>query len=421
MHLRYVWVCVISFSIFMISRKAFTLIELLVVIAIIAILAVVVVLTLNPAELLRQSRDANRVSDMSTLTDALGIYTEQSGGAMGSSSVVYISIPDPIATSSLGDQCQGLGLSSLGGDTYHCAASSTFRNTDGTGWIPVDFQNISIGTPLSSLPVDPTNTTSTGLYYTYMTNGTTGYQITYGTESQKYSQLCAAQNGQYSDLCETGTSIGIAPIDFYSAGQPGKIFFNTPKNFAVATNTILYLGFNDVASTSVNFALSNLTGASCPTGGILKPDGTTLASQVICGSAGSLNNITLPITGNYKVFLNPGGGSASGTITLTTSLVGNLSFNTPISMTSTYDGQYVSYTFSGTASTSVSLALSNMTWTSCPTGGILNPNGTTLTSQLTCGSAESFNNITLPTTGTYTAFINPGAGPISATFYLSTP
>src|ERR1700690_1366993 len=37
------------------SHKAFTLIELLVVIAIIAILAVVVILTLNPAELLRQS------------------------------------------------------------------------------------------------------------------------------------------------------------------------------------------------------------------------------------------------------------------------------------------------------------------------------------------------------------------------------
>ena len=48
------------------SRSAFTLIELLVVIAILAILAVVVVLVLNPAELLKQSRDANRLSDMQT-------------------------------------------------------------------------------------------------------------------------------------------------------------------------------------------------------------------------------------------------------------------------------------------------------------------------------------------------------------------
>jgi prepilin-type N-terminal cleavage/methylation domain-containing protein len=58
------------------SRKAFTLIELLVVIAIIAILAVVVVLTLNPAEILKQSRDSNRVSDMDTLTHALAACGE---------------------------------------------------------------------------------------------------------------------------------------------------------------------------------------------------------------------------------------------------------------------------------------------------------------------------------------------------------
>ena len=47
-------------------KKGFTLIELLIVIAIIAILAVVVVLVLNPAELLRQSRDSQRLSDIST-------------------------------------------------------------------------------------------------------------------------------------------------------------------------------------------------------------------------------------------------------------------------------------------------------------------------------------------------------------------
>src|ERR1035438_1141793 len=56
------------------KKGGFTLIELLVVIAIIAILSVVVVLTINPAELLRQSRDSNRVSDMSTLRTAVSLY-----------------------------------------------------------------------------------------------------------------------------------------------------------------------------------------------------------------------------------------------------------------------------------------------------------------------------------------------------------
>ena len=57
------------------KKSVFTLIELLVVIAIIAILMVVVVITLNPGQLLAQSRDSNRLSNMSTLKTALSLYT----------------------------------------------------------------------------------------------------------------------------------------------------------------------------------------------------------------------------------------------------------------------------------------------------------------------------------------------------------
>lgn len=109
------------------SQKAFTLIELLIVIAIIAILAVVVIFTLNPPQLLMQSRDANRISDMSTLNSALGFYLAQGGIALGNSNTVYVSIPDSTATSTAGDQCQGLGLPALPSTyTYQCAASSTY-------------------------------------------------------------------------------------------------------------------------------------------------------------------------------------------------------------------------------------------------------------------------------------------------------
>ncbi|HEY4526144.1 MAG TPA: prepilin-type N-terminal cleavage/methylation domain-containing protein, partial [Candidatus Paceibacterota bacterium] len=48
-------------------RSSFTLIELLIVIAIVAILSTVVIITLNPAELLRQSRDSVRLSDLSLM------------------------------------------------------------------------------------------------------------------------------------------------------------------------------------------------------------------------------------------------------------------------------------------------------------------------------------------------------------------
>ena len=58
------------------TKSGFTLIELLVVIAIIAILAIVVVLTLNPAQLLQQARDSNRISDFATVKSAIGYYMQ---------------------------------------------------------------------------------------------------------------------------------------------------------------------------------------------------------------------------------------------------------------------------------------------------------------------------------------------------------
>src|ERR1017187_8198617 len=153
-------------------RKGFTLIELLVVIAIIAILAIVVVLTLNPAQMLAQSRDANRLSDLATINSALNLYSvDQTGSSvfsLGNTSSVYVSLPDTSPS------CANLGLpttspSSVG---YACASSTSSRNTNGTGWIPVNFSLISSGSPLGSLPVDPTNSSSSGLYHTYYGSGT---------------------------------------------------------------------------------------------------------------------------------------------------------------------------------------------------------------------------------------------------------
>ena len=70
------------------SKKGFTLIELLVVIAIVAVLSVVVVLTLNPAELLKQARDSTRIADMSTYKSAISLYlTDVTSPSLGSSTI----------------------------------------------------------------------------------------------------------------------------------------------------------------------------------------------------------------------------------------------------------------------------------------------------------------------------------------------
>lgn len=46
------------------SEKSFTLIELLIVIGILTVLAVAVVLVLKPTDLVKQARDATRMSDL---------------------------------------------------------------------------------------------------------------------------------------------------------------------------------------------------------------------------------------------------------------------------------------------------------------------------------------------------------------------
>jgi len=184
---------------------------------------------LNPAELLRQSRDSNRVSDMATLTSAINLYTMDQSGAsgfsLGSSSVVYISIPDPNATIT-GSNCSSLSLPTLPSTySYHCAASSTYRNIDGTGWIPVNLTNLSSGSPLSNLSVDPTNTSSSHLYYTYTTNGSQ-FEVTSAMESAKYklggsNDQISGDGGPLATIYEKGSQLGLEPLDYGDSSLVG--------------------------------------------------------------------------------------------------------------------------------------------------------------------------------------------------------
>jgi competence protein ComGC len=74
-------------------RDGFTLIDLLIIIAVIAVLSIVVLFIINPGEQLAQARDANRLSDLSILNNVINLY-QSTGLSLGSSSVVYVSIPD---------------------------------------------------------------------------------------------------------------------------------------------------------------------------------------------------------------------------------------------------------------------------------------------------------------------------------------
>jgi prepilin-type N-terminal cleavage/methylation domain-containing protein len=187
-------------------RRGFTLIELLVVIAIVAVLAVTVILTLNPAELLKQTRDSNRLSDLDTINKALSIVqADITNPSYGTSTTLYISVPDSSTS------CANLGLPALpSGYAYGCAPTSTLRNTDGTGWIPVNFNLISSGSPLSGLPIDPSNSTSTGLYYSYIANA--GWELNSIVESQKYRSNTQISKQGFPGIISVGNNQSLSPI-----------------------------------------------------------------------------------------------------------------------------------------------------------------------------------------------------------------
>ena len=191
------------------SHKGFTLIELLVVIAIVAVLSVVVILTLNPAELLRQARDSNRISDMATIRSALSLYlADVTTPILASGTTPYARCYTTVATSSC------VGVSGAFISAYLATVvNSTAVAIQSNGWIPVDFTAISSGAPLGSLPIDPVN--NAGFYYAYAaTSSNMSFKIVaIAMESLKYSAgpsgVVAGDGGTKATSYEVGTNLNL--------------------------------------------------------------------------------------------------------------------------------------------------------------------------------------------------------------------
>lgn len=192
------------------SKKGFTLIELLVVIAIIAILSVVVILTLNPAELLRQSRDSNRISDLSVTKSAIAFYLASVSSQISIGSSTYCYIGDVLGTSTT--NCRIFATSTSAG-----VVTSTIRKVDGTGWIPINFNQITAGgSPLAQLPADPLFNPTNGqatYFYAYAASSTLlTFKLDAHMESAKYgnggpSDVVSTDGGYDNNSYEVGTNL----------------------------------------------------------------------------------------------------------------------------------------------------------------------------------------------------------------------
>ena len=190
------------------QRGGFTLIELLVVIAIIAILSVVLILTLNPAELLRQARDSNRVSDLATLKSAISLYLSD----VASPSIITASTDCFMSAATTTATATNCGNSFVGRTTMATSsATAGGLAVTGVGWIPVNFGSISSGAPLGNLPMDPTNSGVNAYRYTASSTGLT-FELNADLESSKYTNVSTGlentDGGNSSTVYEVGTTPG---------------------------------------------------------------------------------------------------------------------------------------------------------------------------------------------------------------------
>lgn len=190
-------------------RRAFTLIELLIVIGVLAVLAVAVILTLNPAELLRQSRDTRRVAEIKALNAGInGFSSGNPKASLGTSSLLYVSLPDSDPA------CGSWALPPLPGPwEYRCAPETSYRNLDGTGWIPLNVANLAKYVSVSALPVDPVNDATR--FYAYATASST-WEVSAFLESRRLGaggsgDLAGRDGGDSATRYEQGRALDLQP------------------------------------------------------------------------------------------------------------------------------------------------------------------------------------------------------------------
>ena len=183
------------------TKKGFTLVEILIAIAILGVLSAATFIAINPSERFKQSRDTERVADISNLNT---LITQKRYSHvrrdLGNAQVVYISLPDTSAT------CSSYTLPTLpSGWSYACVTQEDVLNVDGTGWLPVD---ISESRAMSALPLDPLNTQD--YFYAYTIDSDEAFILTTALESEEKLKGTALTDGGNDDVrFEKGTNLAL--------------------------------------------------------------------------------------------------------------------------------------------------------------------------------------------------------------------
>jgi len=142
------------------SVWGFTVLEFLVILGILGVVASAAVFLLNPVELFREARDRQRIADVAELKKTIALY------------VASAAKPD---------------LDSRGNCGSEYKSTDGSMAVDGTGWLPINFNEIPGGSTLAALPTDPIN--GKDHFYSYKCNERDlTFELNVKMESERYQQ-----------------------------------------------------------------------------------------------------------------------------------------------------------------------------------------------------------------------------------------
>jgi RHS repeat-associated protein len=243
--------------------------------------------------------------------------------------------------------------------------------------------------------------------------------------------------GTYTILLDpTGSNTGSLTAQLYDV--PPDVAADAALGGPAVTATINVPGQNAVVSfvgaagqrAFFRFTSGTFGSSSAAWVTVRRPNGTTLASNVVCGSSCVIDTTTLPTSGTYSILIDP---TTVNTGSLTTQLYDvpadpavTLTVSGPSASVSTATpGQNASMVFDGAAGQVVTINLTGSTF-GATTYSIRRPSGTTLTSRVTDAADTTIANLTLPAAGTYTIAIDPSGvgvggvtGAVTSTTLLS--
>jgi hypothetical protein len=198
------------------------------------------------------------------------------------------------------------------------------------------------------------------------------------------------------------------PADFTASITIGGPAVRVPASGNTAIGQNASLSFNATAGQKVSVNTSNGTYSSCQVS--LRDANNNVLSFTSCaGAASYLDTTTLSSTGAYTVFVNPLG-PAIGTLTVLLNndadLTGTITIDgSPVTVTTSINGQDARYTFSATAGQRIVLQVTSVT-NPAATVNLVRPDGSTQASlSISSGQTGFMDTQTLAAAGTYTLWV----------------